>query len=501
MGCAGIVQAQAGRNCDFDAAEQAMVERAELAVQEAMPALIQRHDLPGAAVAVVGNGHLRWTAGYGWAVPEKRIPFSPDTVFQAGTMTMPVTAWMLLNLVGEGKIDLDTPVSEYLRGRDLPESPYDADAVTPRRVLSHTAGLSIPRYAGFGPGKTLQTLNQSYAGALDAGGQPVAVVAPPGIGFDFSAGGFALAEMIIRQTANEQFANLAERRILRRLHMFRSSLPDRPDDAPPLAVTYDDASEPAPARSFSALGAAGLQTTAADYARFVAALMPGPCGEPPGRRSLSPELVRLSRTPQPDTENTLIFAGSQYGLGMALKTLPDTGHTLVYHPGENPPNWHGLFAAVPERQSGLVVLASAAGGRAMGVRDAARRVCGRARVERFRQLCTRDRDRGRSRDRKRCSGHLDTDSDTAPDRSTPLQRAPDSHGGALAQRIAAPLADGRTALPQGSSAFTTSATSTALAIDRSVPMSTYSAKSRSSISRKRAKPLAARIRPIAVYCP
>ncbi|WP_200240786.1 serine hydrolase domain-containing protein [Thiohalocapsa halophila] len=367
MGCAGIVQAQAGRNCDFDAAEQAVVERAELAVQEAMPALIQRHDLPGAAVAVVGNGHLRWTAGYGWAVPEKRIPFSPDTVFQAGTMTMPVTAWMLLNLVGEGKIDLDTPVSEYLRGRDLPESPYDADAVTPRRVLSHTAGLSIPRFAGFGPGETLQTLNQSYAGALDAGGQPVAVVAPPGIGFDFSAGGFALAEMIIRQTANEQFANLAERRILRRLHMFRSSLPDRPDDAPPLAVTYDDAGEPAPARSFSALGAVGLQTTAADYARFVAALMPGPCGEPPGRRSLSPELVRLSRTPQPDTENALIFAGSEYGLGMAVKALPDSGHTLVYQPGDNPPNWHGLFAAVPERQSGLVILTSAAGGRELRV--------------------------------------------------------------------------------------------------------------------------------------
>jgi CubicO group peptidase (beta-lactamase class C family) len=147
--------------------------------------------------------------------------------------------------------------------------------------------------------------------------------------------------------------------------MFRSSLPDRPDDAPPLAITYDDAGKPAPARAFSALGAAGLQTTAADYARFVAAMMPGPCGEPPGRGVLKPELVAQSQQPQPNTENGLIFAGSEYGLGVALKHLPDTGHTLLYHPGDNPPNWRGLFAAVPERQSGLVVLTSAAGGRDM----------------------------------------------------------------------------------------------------------------------------------------
>ncbi|WP_296897784.1 serine hydrolase [Thiohalocapsa sp.] len=359
--------ASAERNCDFGAAERETARITLATVQAAMPGLIRRYDLPGAAVALVADGHVRWTAGYGWAVPEKRIPFSPDTVFQAGSMTLPVTAWTLLNLVEQGKMSLDSPVSEYLKGRDLPESPYDAALVTPRRVLSHTAGLSIPRYGGFGPSQTLQTLNQSLLGALDANDQPVALVSRPGVDFDYSAGGYALAELMVRQTANEQFSNLAERWVLQRLDMFRSSMPDRPDDAPPLAVTYDDNGEPAPARSFSALGAAGLQTTAADYARFVAALMPGPCGEPIGRRALGPALAHLSRSPQDNTENDLIFAGSQYGLGMALKTLPDSGHTLVYHPGDNPPNWHGLFAAVPERQSGLVVLTSAAGGRDMGI--------------------------------------------------------------------------------------------------------------------------------------
>ncbi len=365
--CFSPAPAAAAQGCELTDAERRTARLSLAGVQAAMPALIERYGLPGAALALVSDGHVRWTAGYGWAIPDKRIPFSPDTLLQAGSMTVPLTAWAVLYLVQRGKIDLDKPVGKYLRGRDLPVSSFDADAVTPRRVLSHTAGLSIPSYGGFGSKQKLQTLDQSMRGALDAGDQPVAIVTRPGGGFGYSAGGYALAELMVRQTANEQFAKLMYRHILKRLDMYRSSLPDRPDKAPPLAATFDDAGNPAPARAFSALGAAGLQTTAADYARFVAAMMPGPCGEPLGRRVIEPELIKQSQTPQPDTDNDLLFAGSRYGLGVALKALPDSGHTLIYHPGDNPPNWHGLFAAVPERQSGLVVLTNARGGRDMRI--------------------------------------------------------------------------------------------------------------------------------------
>jgi CubicO group peptidase (beta-lactamase class C family) len=416
------------RDCVFTDAERETAARTIAAVQNAMPRLVERYGVPGAAVALVVNGHPRWTAGYGWAVPEKRIPFSPDTLFQVGTMTVPLTAWSVLFLVERGKIKLDAPVSNFLRGRDLPDSPFDANEVTPRRVLSHTAGLSIPHYAGFGPRQTLQTLNQSLRGALDASDQPVAIVAPPGVGFDYSAGGYALAELMVRQMANEQFSNLTERQILKRLDMFRSSLPDRPNGAPPLAVTYDDLGNPQPARSFSAIGAAGLQTTAADYARFVAAMMPGPCGEPVGRGAIGPGLVAASQQPQPDSANALIFKGSQYGLGVALKTLQESNHTLIYHPGDNPPNWHAVFAAVPARQAGLVLMTSAAGGREM----------------RTALLCT----------------WLDALGETSPAECAGMDAATGSGH------------------RQGGTIFTASATSTAQAMDNRVPISTYSANSR-----------------------
>lgn len=352
--------------CEYTGAERSAAARAMAAVKASVPELMERHDVPGASVALIADGRPRWTSGYGWSVPAKRIPVSPDTVFQAGSMTVPITAWTVLHLVERGKIDLDKPVDGFLKGRDLPPSGFDASRVTPRLVLSHRAGLSIPAYDGFGPKQTMQTLDQSLRGAIDAGNQPVQIISEPGVRFEYSAGGYALAELMVRQMANEQFSRVAYRQILQRLDMFRSSLPDRPDASPPLAVTYDDAGQPAPARGFSALGAAGLQTTAPDYAQFVSALMPGPCSEPVGRSLITPEQARLSRQPQPFTENDLVFADSRYGLGLALKTL-ESGNTLVYHPGDNPPNWHGIFAAIPERQSGIVLLTSAVGGRDMGV--------------------------------------------------------------------------------------------------------------------------------------
>jgi CubicO group peptidase (beta-lactamase class C family) len=363
---ASPVTVDARGRCEYTTAERQATARAMAAVRTAMPELLRKHEVPGASVALIADGHPRWTSGYGWAVREQRIPVSPDTLFQVGSMTVPVTAWTVLNLVQRRRIRLDEPVARFLRGRDLPDTPFDRSLVTPRRVLSHTAGLSIRAYGGFRPEETLQTLNQSLRGAVDAGNQPVAVVDEPGASFAYSAGGYALAELMVRQMDNEQFSNVATRQILRRLQMFRSDLPDRPEQGPPLANSYDDAGQPTPALSFSALGAVGLQTTAPDYAKLVSAMMSGPCEESPGRRALSADLVKQSQQPQPNSDNSLIFAGSSYGLGVALKTLA-SGRTLLYHPGDNPPNWHGIFAAIPERQSGIVLLTSAPGGRAMRV--------------------------------------------------------------------------------------------------------------------------------------
>ena len=112
-----------------------------------------------------------------------------------------------------------------------------------------------------------------------------------------------------------------------------------------------------PDYAFAEQAAAGLVTTAPDLARFVAAALPGPQGEPPGRGVLSPAGVRLALTAAPATDG-------RWGLGYGLGLLPG-GDVLAYHEGANH-GWRAGLALLPDRRAGIVVLANGdAGGDAI----------------------------------------------------------------------------------------------------------------------------------------
>ncbi len=93
-------------------------------------------------------------------------PVDADTVFQTASLSKWITAWGVMTLVEAGKLDLDVPVSKYLTRWKLPESQFDNDKVTVRRLLSHTAGLTDGLgYAGFAPGTPVQSLEESLQSA------------------------------------------------------------------------------------------------------------------------------------------------------------------------------------------------------------------------------------------------------------------------------------------------------------------------------------------------
>lgn len=138
------------------------------AVDEAAKRALASSAVPGLAVALVHDGRVAWAADYGLADRKTRALVTAETRFQAASPAKPVTAWGVLRLVEQERIGLDEPVVGRLRRWRLPPSPFDPDGVTVRRLLSHTAGLSVHGYAGQTPDRPLPPIEASLLGEAAA---------------------------------------------------------------------------------------------------------------------------------------------------------------------------------------------------------------------------------------------------------------------------------------------------------------------------------------------
>jgi CubicO group peptidase (beta-lactamase class C family) len=313
---------------------------------------MQELHVPGAGLVLIDHSEVIWTKGYGVADKTTGTPVTQETVFQAASISKSVTAWGIMRLVQEGKLSLDAPVERYLTRWHLPSSSFDNSGVTIRRLLSHTAGLSVPGYLGIAPGNPLPTLEQSLSGEAGAAGN-VRVEMPPGSKFSYSGGGYAVLQLVIEEVTHDTFASYMRHEVLQPLGMRRSSFEWAPEIQASTAAAYDQFGNRLPNFLYIEKAAAGLYTTAADLAEFVSAGMTGPNGEVAGRGVLTRETLLQMVSPAPATKG-------QYGLGFDIQKLPG-GLRMVYHPGSNR-GWAGMIAELPERRQGLVLLMNGDGG-------------------------------------------------------------------------------------------------------------------------------------------
>jgi CubicO group peptidase (beta-lactamase class C family) len=284
-------------------------------------------------------------------------PVLADTQFQAASVSKWLTAWAIMTLVQRGRVDLDAPVAGYLSRWQLPTGDFDADQVTIRRLLSHTAGLTDDLgYQGFAPGTATQSLEDSLTQAVDA--RPgadgrVRVGMEPGSDWRYSGGGYALLQLVIEEVTGLGFEPYMQEAVLTPLGLSRSTFRLSADDTGNLATFYDANGEPGPPHAFSAPSAAGLYTTAADMTRFLQAHLPGPAGEPPGRGVLAPQTLDLMHEP-----NATVMGTDIWGLGLILYAPNGEGGYVVGHDGGNYPAINATVRLDPATGDGIVLLAT-----------------------------------------------------------------------------------------------------------------------------------------------
>jgi CubicO group peptidase (beta-lactamase class C family) len=283
-------------------------------------------------------------------------PVDADTRFQVASLSKWITAWGVMALVEDGKIDLDVPVSTYLKRWKLPPSQFDNNAVTVRRLLSHTAGLTDGLgYGGFKPGEPIQTLEQSLTRAADASpgaDGAVRVGIEPGSTFEYSGGGYTLLQLLIEDVTGQNFNDYMRTRLFDRLGMSRSTFIIADDDAN-IADFLDTKGAPATHYRFAGLAAASLYTTANDLTLFLQAHVPGPNGEPIGRSVLSPRTLEDMRRPHASQ-----FGADIWGLGTILYAPNKAGGYIIGHDGNNDPAINTAARIDPATGDGIIVLES-----------------------------------------------------------------------------------------------------------------------------------------------
>lgn len=324
-----------------------------------LPAALERTDIPGAAVAVVHDGEVVTTRGYGWAdtgtESGEAVPVDPDrTLFRPGSVSKLVTATAVLQLVESGDVDLDTDVGAYL-DIDVPRS-FD-DPITLRHLLTHTAGFEERIRGLIGAEGTPVDLRAALAT------DPPEQVYRPGTVPAYSNYGNALAGYVVERVSGEPFERYVQEHVLAPAGMttatFDQPVPDDLRDR--LALGYGTASGPSTGVEVVGVPPAGaLSASAADMARFMLALL----GEPAtGEQVLDADTLALMQEPALDEDDLGTLAG---GLRMGLGFFQEdrNGHRVVGHGGDTNA-FHSHLQLYPDERTGVFVTVNGSGAGAL----------------------------------------------------------------------------------------------------------------------------------------
>jgi len=284
--------------------------------------LMQLYKCPGLSVAVIDNFKIAWAKGYGVIEAGSNTPVTLHTLFQAGSISKPVAATGTLSLVEHGKLSLDENVNLKLKSWRVPDNEFTKDPkVTLRRILSHSAGLTVHGFPGYEAGSPIPTLVQILNGEPPANTAPIRVDMVPGTKFRYSGGGVTIEQQLVMDVTGKTFPQFMRQTVLDKIGMLNSTyqqpLPPARAAVAATATHADGMAVPGRWHIYPEMAAAGLWTTATDLAKFAIEIALSKQGK--ANHVLTQAMAREMLKPQIE----------QFGLGFFLashKNPEEFGH-------------------------------------------------------------------------------------------------------------------------------------------------------------------------------
>ncbi len=313
------------------------------------------YNVPGISIAVIKDGKLSWAKGYGIANSQIDSKVNINTLFQAGSISKPIAALGALKLVQDGKADLDADISAYLKDWEIPATEFTStEKVTLRRLLTHTAGMTVHGFPGYHGSMRLPSIQNVLNGR---GNTPAVIVDTiPGSLWRYSGGGYTVMEKVVEDITDLPLDTYLEENILDPLDMSQSTytqpLPD--DFRIDASAAYDSDGTLVDGlwHNYPEQAAAGLWTTPSDLAKYCIEIQQILSGKKGG--ILSQEMVAAMLTKDKN----------DWGLGPSLKWA---GDSLVFQHGGKNEGFTNNMMAFAHKGEGIIVMTNADnGGRLIG---------------------------------------------------------------------------------------------------------------------------------------
>jgi CubicO group peptidase (beta-lactamase class C family) len=296
-----------------------------------IPEFMRKDGVPGLEIAVIREGKLTWVHGFGVKEVKSGQPVTAETVFEAASLGKPVFAYGVLKLVEQGKLGLDVPLTTYLA------KPYVAGderlgKITARIVLSHRTGF--PNWRD---------------------GDSLTIYFTPGERFSYSGEGYIYLQRVVEQITGKPLNEYMTEAVFKPLGMTSSSYVWKSEFDALTATGHDGDGKPEKKWKPDEAGAAStLNTTAKDYALFVAAVLNGVGLKAATLRemetpqvALDPE-CRICIKKEPKELSKNLF----WGLGWGIQRVD--GREVLWHWGDNGA-FKAFVVADPKAKSGAVI--------------------------------------------------------------------------------------------------------------------------------------------------
>ncbi len=316
--------------------------------------LLDTADITGLQLGIINNNNISYIKSYGYKNKALNQLNDPNTCFYAASLAKPLFAYIVMQLVDEGKIDLDKPLFTYLP-KPLPEYDNYKDLAGDDRYKLITARICLDHTTGFPNWREGNPHNNNK----------LEIFFKPGARYSYSGEGINLLQMVVEAVTGRHLEDLAQEKTFKPLGMTRTSFLWQPAFETDYALGHDFNGDTITKQRFHAEYAAGsMETTVGDYSRFMAAAMQGKRLSAKAKQEMfSPQIAIYSKrqfdelTADSTGDNKAIQLS--YGLDWGLFTSP---YGKAFFKEGHGVGWVNYVIGFPEKKIALVIFCNDANG-------------------------------------------------------------------------------------------------------------------------------------------